>query len=624
MEPSLVVLAGLPERVSVPLRFEGKDEFVLGRSSECDLPIGRSAVSRKHCRITRERERYRLDDLNSHNGTFVNGLPVKTRYLVNNDRVVIGDSCVLFVTELPASHELTSIEFDDGSVIARSFHSLAPELETVDFTADANALAKFGRAITETRDVEALKERFLEVILELIPARIAVIIIALSDSEFHSTLACSESSGSSEPVKISQTVCRKVIEEQVALVSNEIEDTGLSESESLIHSGTCSLLCVPIKVGSSAGLIYLDSSDPAIRFDVNHLHQLTAFSFIVSAALENANSISRILEENSSLREASRIETSLIGESKPIRDVLDIVSRVAPTDATVLICGESGTGKELIAKAIHSNSFRRERPFVAINCAILSESLLESELFGFEKGAFTGAMAQKKGKFELADGGTLFLDEVGELQPNLQSKLLRVLQEREFERIGGIRPIKTDIRVVAATNRLLEEAVKDKAFREDLFFRLNVVRIKMPPLRERTEDVPLLTQHFIRKFNDKCHRQVAGTSERTRILLRNYGWPGNVRELENVIERAIVLGTSSKIETEDLPSEIVDSGAAQIEADSDFHKQVKNAKKLIVGSALKDARGNYSGAAKILGLHPNNLHRLIRNLGMKDRINNDQ
>jgi two-component system NtrC family response regulator len=252
------------------------------------------------------------------------------------------------------------------------------------------------------------------------------------------------------------------------------------------------------------------------------------------------------------LIERHRLE-GIIGESGRMQEVLALVKRVAPSDATVLIRGESGTGKELIARALHFNSPRAAGPLVTLNCAALPEQLLESELFGHERGAFTGAVAQRKGRFELADGGSIFLDEIGDLTPALQVKLLRVLQERQFERLGGTRTLAVNVRVLAATHRDLEGAIQAGTFREDLYYRLNVVTLQIPPLRERREDIPLLLDHFLRKFARKNRREVAGLTAAARDALLRYDYPGNVRELENIVERAVLLCRGAVIDLEDLP-----------------------------------------------------------------------
>jgi len=304
-----------------------------------------------------------------------------------------------------------------------------------------------------------------------------------------------------------------------------------------------------------------------------------------------------------------------------MQQVYQLVGKVAPTESTVLISGESGTGKELAARAIHRNSKRANKPFIAVNCAALAESLLESELFGHEKGAFTGALHQRKGRLEIADGGTIFLDEIAELSPALQTKLLRVLQEREFERVGGTRSIKVDIRVLAATNRELDAAISKGTFRHDLYFRLNVVELKMPALRERAEDISMLANYFVAKYADKCNRKIEGISAAAQELLVRYDWPGNVRELENAIERAVVLGMTDRILPEDLPEAILEASAAEaLVTASGYHEVVSSTKRQIIIDAMKKANGSYTAAAKLLGLHPNYLHRLVRNLNLKDEL----
>jgi Nif-specific regulatory protein len=296
---------------------------------------------------------------------------------------------------------------------------------------------------------------------------------------------------------------------------------------------------------------------------------------------------------------------------------------VAPADSTVLIYGESGTGKELAARAIHRNSLRAQKPFVKIDCTTLTENLLESELFGHEKGAFTGAITQKKGKLEFADRGTVFLDELGELPLPLQSKLLRVLQDREFERVGGTRTIPIDVRMIAATNRDLGEEMSKGRFREDLYYRLNVISVVLPPLRERRDDIPLLANYFATKFSKKVKRRVRGISQKAINHLRSYHWPGNVRELENTVERAIVLGSTETILPEDLTENVLESKVTSQDSEiTTFHEALNEKKKRLIFDAVKKAKGSYTEAAKRLGLHPNYLHRLIRNLDIKEELKN--
>ena len=305
----------------------------------------------------------------------------------------------------------------------------------------------------------------------------------------------------------------------------------------------------------------------------------------------------------------------MVGESAPMRAVYETIQKVAPRDSTVLVTGETGTGKELAARAIHQNSPRAARPFVAVNCAALTESLLESELFGHEKGAFTGAVALKQGKFEVAEGGTIFLDEIGELAPALQARLLRALQHHEFERVGGTRTIKMNVRLIAATNQDLQAAVTAGRFRQDLWYRLNVVGLAMPPLRERRADIPTLATHFGAKYG---RGRAVELSPDAIDALRAYDWPGNVRELENAIERAVVLGCSDKIVADDLPAAVLQSSTALPRDGAAYHRAVLDVKRRLILDAIERSGGNYTAAARLLGINPTYLHRLVNNLQLRD------
>lgn len=310
---------------------------------------------------------------------------------------------------------------------------------------------------------------------------------------------------------------------------------------------------------------------------------------------------SKVKQSDTSAGNLQSIETSIIGNSAPIQDLLEMVGYVAPTEATVLIAGESGTGKELIAEALHVNSLRSDKPFICVNCAALAETLLESELFGHEKGAFTGAERRREGKFFQADGGTLFLDEIGETSQAMQVKLLRVLQEQEFQRVGGEETVSVDVRIIAATNRNLEEEVANGSFREDLYYRLNVVLLTVPPLRDREGDVRLLVEHFARKFAEKNRRELAGISPLCMELLEIYPWPGNVRELENAIERGIILMRGVQLTESSLPLSI------QKEKGNTRHekmtgKSLYEAEKILIHQTLEETVGNKSEAARRLGI----------------------
>lgn len=348
---------------------------------------------------------------------------------------------------------------------------------------------------------------------------------------------------------------------------------------------------------------------------------------LVRKALEKQSLVleNRLLQER--IKEFQKFE-KIIGQSPAMRKILEVVAQVAPSSATVLIQGESGTGKELIAQAIHDLSPRAHRPFIKVSCAALPETLLEAELFGYERGAFTGAIARKEGRFELADGGTLFLDEIGEVSPTVQVKLLRVLQVGEFERLGGTKTLRVDVRLVAASNINLLEAVERKTFREDLFSRLNVITITLPPLREREGDIPLLAYHFLEVFNKKNNKHIEGFAPETMELMLNYHWPRNVRQLENAIERAVVLCKGNFITPEDLPPEIIE--AVNISrSQKDFLADEKTIsiplgtpleviEKKVIEETLRHSRGNKILASKILGISARTIYRKIED-GKKDQ-----
>jgi DNA-binding NtrC family response regulator len=321
--------------------------------------------------------------------------------------------------------------------------------------------------------------------------------------------------------------------------------------------------------------------------------------------LEKAVKMRRLEKENVELRAevTDRYSfDSIVGSSEKMKEVLDLAGRVAASDASLLITGESGTGKELLAKGVHFNSSRANGPFVAVNCAAIPEALIESELFGHVKGSFTGAVRDKEGKFELADGGTLFLDEIGDLRIDLQAKILRALQEREVDRVGGNKPVTVDVRVVAATNKDIERAVKEGTFREDLYYRLNVITLFIPPLRERKEDIPLLTGHFLKKFNPEADVRMDASAL---SVLTAYGWPGNVRELENVIERASVLKRGSLITREELPDKLKKANTGVEDLILNIPEQgisLEELEKKLIIKALEKRKGNQTRAAEFLGI----------------------
>ena len=352
-----------------------------------------------------------------------------------------------------------------------------------------------------------------------------------------------------------------------------------------------------------------------------------AFDFIpkpfepdhVRVVVAKAVELRRLQRENELLREQAQSggRAALIGEAPKVQEMIEVAQRAAESSATVLLLGESGTGKEVLARAIHGWSPRREHAYVGVNCTALHGHLLESELFGHEKGAFTGAERQKQGRFEMARGGTLLLDEIGATQTDFQVKLLRVLQEGVFERVGGERPIEADVRVLAATNRDLEKAIADGDFLGDLYYRLNVVAIQVPPLRERRSDIPALARYFVGKHVDQVKREVTGLSQDALDALSSYAWPGNIRELENAVQRAVVLGRGETIGVEDLPQHVFGEEATAADAPDGYHAAMKTHQRRLIQQALQKTDGNQSKAAELLGLQRTYLSRLMKNLELR-------
>jgi Nif-specific regulatory protein len=599
---------------------------VIGRETTATLCIADASVSRRHSQIEREADQFFLQDLDSLNGTFVNEIPIKRRELQHGDRVRIGDSQFIFLTHDADFQASGEIHFDDGPVISGSTLQFKFNDAMFVMARDLSALMKISTTINAIRGVEELQRRLLDLVFEVVPAARGVIILidgsGSKPGEVSSVFGLDRKRGSDVSIKVSSKVTNWALSHRESiLITNESQVQEFQSSASLMADQPASVLCVPlIMLDKTLGVIYLDTTEPNSVFDQDHLQLVSAISAITAVAIENARHIEWLESENRRLIADFNIEHNLIGESEPIREVLQFISKVAPTDSTVLISGESGTGKELAARALHLNSKRADKSFVAVNCAALAESLLESELFGHEKGSFTGAVTQRKGRLELADGGTLFLDEIGELSLALQVKLLRVLQEREFERVGGTRPLKVNIRVVTATNKDLEQAVTQGSFRQDLFYRLNVVGLEMPSLRDRPQDIPLLANYFASKFAQQCNRRIIGITPEAQARLVSYDWPGNVRELENAIERAVVLGVSERILPEDLPESVLEAQTTVKVPATKYHEAVVETKKEIILSAMQQARGSYTEAARILGVHPNYLHRLIRNLNLKGQL----
>lgn len=371
-----------------------------------------------------------------------------------------------------------------------------------------------------------------------------------------------------------------------------------------------SFICVPVKMGNETfGAFSVDRPSATQETLEDDARLISVISSLIAQAVKIRQNIMeekrQLEEENSRLQRELRARfqpSNIIGNSKAMQGVFDMIAQVSRSEATVLIRGESGTGKELVAQAIHYNSHRASKPFVKVNCSALPESVIESELFGHEKGSFTGATSMRKGRFEFADGGTIFLDEIGDLPPTIQVKLLRVLQEKEFERVGGNQTIRVNVRIITATNRNLEALMESNEFREDLYYRLNVFPIHIPPLRERKSDILLLADHFIDRYANKNHTTIRRISTPAIDLLTNYHWPGNVRELENCIERAVLLSVDEVIHSHHLPPSLQSAESTDTEPTGSLEESLENLERELIMDALKSTKGNMAKAARLLDI----------------------
>ncbi len=564
-------------------------ELLIGRAPNAHIVLSEPEVGWRHCQIHQQGSRFLVRDLRTSGGTYVNGMRSAERWLEERDQIGVGKTILMFRSSEadaePEAADPAAVPVGDAKPVLLAACSLL-------------FLFRALAAAARQPQIRVLQTQILRLVSDLIPARDSLLLLGATESELLARYREDAASYETDFEPALSRVCH----------------------DGAFHDGDGAILGVPLYLtGALAGALVVHAQDSdAVRLAA-HLETLTAIASLASIGFEANREVETLKAENALLQEQIAVNTGLVGNSLPIRRLLDLIERVAPRDTTVLIVGESGTGKELIARALHQKSPRRDHSFIAVNCAALSETLFESELFGHEKGAFTGAISLKRGRFEMAQGGTIFLDEVGELALALQAKLLRILQQREFERVGGTEAHPLDIRVIAATNRDLIADVRDGRFREDLYHRLNVVTLESPPLREHKDDIPLLARYFLERSAERCKRHVTGISPEAEEMLVQYAWPGNVRELENAIERAVVLGVSESILPEDLPETLLEASPRGTEAK--YHHSVGQAKREAVLDAYVQGHGDYKQAAQLLGLHPNYLLRLVRNMGLRDEIN---
>jgi len=613
MDPRLEAVTGPLKGVVFPIAGE---RVSIGSDPSNELSIYDASIAAAHCLITCHGGAVAITDLESGQGTFVNGVPVRQRVLEDRDVITIGECELVFrsgseiaLSQPEQSRRNELFEPFPAPVLHQSPPLLPPLVTDVGRMArDLNALFKIAKAINSQRDLESLQKGVLQLIFEVVPAEAGAIqIIDNPEGQPNSTVTWKREDRDVPEVNVRHELVLRTLWERSEVLVDLTSTTKQPEK----------VLCVPlVALQKTIGVIYLACYSPSDIFERDHLNFVSSVAAIAAVTLESVLSMESLRAENRQLREQLAADEPMIGESLSMRQLAETIDKVAKGDSAVLIRGESGVGKEIVARAIHNKSPRAPQPFIAINCAAIPDTLIESELFGYEKGAFTGAVVSKRGKMELAGNGTLFLDEIGDLEPKLQAKLLRILQQREFERVGGTATIRFHARVLAATNKDLEQAIEAKEFRQDLFYRLNVVSVSLPPLREHRQDIPLLAIHFARKYSQRLARPFKGISPEARALLVNYSWPGNVRELENAIEHALIMGSSDSILPIDLPDTLQNEDDVKHGA-SGYHDAVSEFKKRIIHEAMRKSDDNCTEAARMLGVHPNYLHRLIKKLGVK-------
>jgi len=586
-------------------------EVLIGRSRQNQVKLVTEQASRQHCKLVRTEKGYRLVDGNSSNGTFVNGVRVSEKEMVDGDVIGVGQASITFRVGEP-TRPVPKLPDPASFRMPLEDRNVRILLQTI-----VNAAS--------CQDLDAFLQTAVDDVVTIAQAERGILFVPDAGGQLKPLVARDNGRQNlNELVGISRSIPQQVFEQKKSIFLLDTE----SEKEAAVHSQSVEMyhlrtvMCAPLRVGDRLpGVLYVDSHAKTGEYSATDLAIFEAVTNYLALTMENVRSVRAaqqrvedrrlaLEEEVAVLRSALANRKHLIGECAAMKLLYENVRKVAPVDATVLVLGESGTGKEAIAHVLHDLSPRSPKPFVVIDCAAIPETLLESELFGYEKGAFTGATSQKPGKLEVAQGGTVFLDEIGELSLALQVKLLRALEQRTINRVGGVDPIPIDIRLVAATNRNLEEMVKHGKFRQDLYFRLKVVSITLPPLRERGEDILLLADFFLGAANATNGRSVKGFSEEARGALAAHRWEGNIRELKHRVEQAVILSNNQYISTEDLG---LTSGAGSfvtLEAARDLFE------KTYIVQALARHDYNITHAARELGISRQHLQNLVKKHGI--------
>jgi len=585
--PLLVFGAGADEQ-RFPLF---KNITRIGSSPASDITLVDATVAKDHGHILRKGDEYVVASLGRGRPVFVNGKKEKRAVLCDGDAVGIGDVELTFYVRLPEA-------------LARSPQAV-----------HANAyqqIVHFSEQLLRTEDLDALLTSLMDSVIEITRANKGFLIL-FEDGRPDVRVArnIKQENLNDAIAELSDSILAKVVREQQPVIVNDaLNDKEFKACTSVMNLKVSSVMCVPLTEGAELiGLIYLGSDQVAALFQASMLEAVTVFAGHASLLIQNAILLNTLREDNKKLRKAVTSDGgadfgNIIGTSSAMEDVFRKIRKVSPTDIPVLITGETGTGKELVARALHQHSDRAKRPFVVVNCGAIPENLLESELFGHVKGAFTGAVKTREGRFQAADSGTLFLDEIGEMAPSLQVKLLRALQEKIVTRVGETQPESVDIRIVAATNRNLEEEITTGGFREDLYYRLNVVGIHLPALRERDDDLMLIARFLLKNFAEQYHSSVKGFSPQCVLMMKKFGWPGNIRQLENRLKKAIIMTDRTQLTPEDL-----ELSNANLQPVVPLTQAKEAFQRAYINEVLARNNGNRTKTAQDLGVDPRTIFR---------------
>ncbi len=618
---SLLTIKGYNMGVRYPLDL---DVVTIGRAPECVIQLLDDNVSRLHAEIRRTRLAFTIVDRNSRNGVFVNGKRVSEKLLRRNDEITIGSTHFLFDSDF----DLKNTIFSNKSV-----YMSAPDDDTVYRTLDRDRLHALDEAQrgtlrlldrisnllgAESIHLPSVIEAILASVAEVVGARHAVVMLWDPAARELVPLAAH---GPESQLALNRTIVQQVFHERRAILASDVHvDLRYAENPSPA-ARAASVLCVPVGTDSHCnGVLYVDS-EQADRFSLRDVATLGSVGRLVFLAIQ----VSHLHDRYEAV---APVPPQAIGKSAAFRAVREQAARVAGHNTPVLITGETGTGKELLAREIHALSPRRSGPFVALNCSAIPETLFESELFGYEKGAFTGATQMTRGKIEVASGGMLFLDEIGEMSLAVQPKLLRFLQNQVFYRVGGTRPIPSDVRIIAATNSDLRQLVELKRFRADLMYRLNVIELHLPSLRERRDDIPLLVEYFLKKFASEINRPAKSISKEALTRLMEHDWPGNIRELANCIERAVLLSDRPMLDVADFAAYLAMGRRTRPQPapspDRETHPDLStptttlaDMERAHILAALERNNWNQLKTAEELGIHRNTLRNKIQEFGLQ-------